>query len=158
MIGTRLDLRLTQTFVIQQKEIDRLCRILQRRIESNVTVTAKLSDGTQRTFSTASELFAFNNPTTRRIQELELASETESPPIRWALIEFDRRNFIAGISIRANATDEEIVVLRQEILEVLHSCKPRYDRISRSRQGLAALIGSGLVALLVVAAVASVTS
>jgi hypothetical protein len=137
-------------FICAESYIEGICNILRKRIAPTIEISATLNDGTTRRFVDEVELFKFNNPRSRRIQQLSLTSRDRGENYSRISLEFNKESLGRRIAISGEASDETIVVVRQELGEIVESTKPSYSPIAVRYSGLGITLGfisTGLVIL-----------
>jgi hypothetical protein len=120
---------LSHAFVIGEDELKKLTRLLSDRIGA-LEIRADCADDVARTFTTLSELVAFENPQGKEIRRLYISARSDDFTKRATIDLFGSR--WRGISLEFHARDDVVSRLRTEVLDVVGGMRPWYAVLHRA--------------------------
>jgi hypothetical protein len=140
VISAKLFLHLSQAFVVDEAAISRLFSVVNERVGGSPTIQIKARDGTTLVYDSIEQFLLFPNTHSRRIVELDIGAR-RSNPYKYLSIKFNKEESYLSILLTGEASDEEIVLARRELLEVVESSSVHYSFIATSRFGISIFAG-----------------
>lgn len=143
-MSAKARLKLNSAYVLRASDVEKIWQLLENAI-GPVQAETLCADDVERTYTTAKDLMAYDNPPARMVRSIEFEARSTDRSSR-ATLAFTQQ-YAPFIEFSASGAEDTIVTLKQRVADIVDACRPWYSMVSRIDFGYVVIAVTGLAFL-----------